>query len=122
MRKVSTDGPWVDTKSGVEFDGEYRQCVTSAISMIPFVEYINPTRAGLTNVYLNQVICLPSNRYYPGITLTPRYKQKPCVISDHLHYVNEETLECIPGLNLFAIFVNLELTYEDGMVLSRCNI
>jgi DNA-directed RNA polymerase beta subunit len=41
------------------------------------------------------------------------------ILSNHLHYVNEETLECIPGLNLFAIFVNLELTYEDGMVLSR---
>ncbi len=70
-------------------------------------------------MYLNQAICLSFNRYYPGITLTPSYKQKPCIISDHIHYTDENVLECIPGLDLFAVFVNLELTYEDGMVLSR---
>jgi hypothetical protein len=40
------------------------------------------------------------------------------LISDHIHYTDENILKCIPGLDLFAVFVNLELTYEDGMVLS----
>lgn len=119
MRQISPDGPWVDSKSGYSFDGTYRQCVSSAISLVPFLEHINPVRAGLTNVYLNQCITLPCCKYFPGIVLTPKYNQKPCVMSANSYYTSDESLDNIPGLNLFAIFVNLELTYEDGIVMSR---
>ena len=92
MRKVSLDGPWTDSRSGVEFDGGYRQCVSRAISMVPFVEYINSTRDGLNNVYLNQAICLPYNQYHPGITLTPCYNQRPCILFENLQHIKEDVL------------------------------
>jgi RNA polymerase Rpb2, domain 6 len=119
MRLSSERGVWVDNMSSTEFDGTYRQCVSSPVSLIPFIEYINPTRAGLMSVYLNQAISLPCNKYHGGITLVPLYLQKPYIMSDHCHYGDNDTLDAIPGLNLLVVFMNMELTYEDGMVMSR---
>lgn len=93
--------------------------MSPAIWLVPFVEHINPIRASFVNVYLKQAICSPCKKYYPGIILAPNYKEAPCVISSNCVYSNEASLECIPGLDLFAIYVNIELTYEDAIVMSR---
>jgi len=86
---------------------------------VPFIEHIHPVRASLVNIYLNQAICEPCNKYYPGVVLKPEYSEAPCIISDNCNYDDEGSLTCIPGLNVFTIFVNLELTYEDAIVMSR---
>jgi len=119
MRWIEHETRWVDSKTEVEFAGNYRSVISPAVSLIPFIEHIHPVRASLVNVYLNQAICEPCNKYYPGVVLKPEYSEIPCVISDNCSYDDESSLKCIPGLNLFTIFVNLELTYEDAIVMSR---
>jgi hypothetical protein len=110
---------WVDSKTDVDFNPTYRDVVSPAIALVPSLTYINPVRASLVNTYMNQAICLPHNNYFPGTTLVPLYSQLPCVMSDNCNYDSVDSLLNVPGLDLFCIFVNLELTYEDGMVMSR---
>jgi hypothetical protein len=119
MRYDATFGKWIDTKSSCTPVGEYSLLLSPCLRLIPFHAYISPTRAGLTNTYMCQAISLPSNRYHPGIRLVPLYCSKPIVISDAVTYTNMKDLDTIPGLDVFAIFMNMELTYEDGMVMSR---
>ena len=110
---------WVDSKTSIDFNPTYRNLISPAIALVPSLTYINPVRASLVNVYMNQAICTPYNNYFPGTTLIPLYAQCPCVLSDNCNYDSLDSLRHIPGLNMFCIFVNLELTYEDGMVMSR---
>ena len=53
--------------------------------------------------------------------MAPLYTENPILISKNLpsddKYPNY--IHHIPGLNLFVVFVNMELTYQDGLVMSR---
>ena len=119
MRWVESRGTWIDSRSDIGCISTYRSIISPSLSLIPFIEHISPVRASLANVYLNQAICSPCNKYYPGVVLRPNYSEPPCVVSDNCDYTDKRLLDCVPGLDVFAIFVNLELTYEDAIVMSR---
>lgn len=116
---VQSHNRWVDSKTEIQFEATYSNIISPSVSLIPFIEHINTVRASLVHVYLNQAICNPCNKYHPGIVLEPNYNQPPCVISDNCNYDNPKSLDYITGLNLFAVFGSLELTYEDAIAMSR---
>jgi hypothetical protein len=76
-------------------------------------------RVSLLNTYVAQAICSPACKYHAGMILIPQYSDRliatdcPAILGDAISQYH------IPGLNLFCIFMNMEETYEDGMVLSR---
>ena len=58
----------------------------------------------------------------PGMTLFPGYNQFPVLMPDFMPSVNHVIYGSkfsMPGLNLPVVFMNMHLTYEDGMVMSR---
>ena len=62
---------WVDSKTSVDLNPTYRDLISPAVALVPSLAYINPVRASLVNVYMNQAICAPYNNYFPGTTLGP---------------------------------------------------
>jgi hypothetical protein len=66
MKRLS-DGMWIDSAyyiSENEINGVGYFCIVSpALSMIPAIAFINPTRASLTNIYLSQAVCMPACIY-----------------------------------------------------------
>jgi hypothetical protein len=97
---------------------EYNIITAPALQLIPFIEYINPVCAGLINTYLPQAICEPVNTYQPNMVLIPNYKEVPITVAGGV----SEAIRSIPGRNLFAVFMNMELTHEDGMLMSRSGL
>jgi hypothetical protein len=49
------------------------------------------------------------------MVLIPNYKEVPITVAGGV----SEAIRSIPGRNLFAVFMNMELTHEDGMLMSR---
>ena len=105
--------------SGIKFDETCKQCMNSKLSPVLITERKNPTRAGFVNVYLDQANSLPCNTSISGVILTPKYNEKLHVMSDKSYYMSKELMDVLLGFNLFAVFVKLELTYKDGIVISR---
>ena len=110
---------WIDSKSVQGKYTDYRTVTAPALSLIPHMQYINPIRAALLNIYIAQAICSPCCRYHPGMILIPQYRQSLIASDCHADIGVVDTRDHVPGLNLFCVFMNMELTYEDGMVLSR---
>lgn len=121
MRKTQS-GLWIDSKHQVD-DTDlkslgYGSLLSAAINIVPFLSYVAPTRAALFNIYLNQAVCSPASIYDGTVTLVPEYKEDLLLMSSYLSNCYADRLSSIPGLNLYTIFMNMELTYEDGMVMS----
>ena len=100
MRKLSS-GVWVDTNCRVSVDGmnmmDYRSMLSPALTIIPFVEYINTTRASLTNIYLSQAVCRPACIYEGCVTVVPEYQEDPMVLSDSLVGCDPAKISDTPG-------------------------
>lgn len=82
------------------------------------VKRIYPTRAGLGNVYLNKASALPCNKFIVGVISTLKYNEKLHGMSDESYYMSGELMDVLLWFNHFVLFVKLELTYEDGIVIS----
>ena len=98
---------------------DYPSLLSPCAGLVHFPEYINPVRLGSSNTYMSQAICLPMCTYQASMSLTPLYNE-PMIMYPPLVSTEEGVgTTCIPGRNLNVVFVNTELTYEDGMLLSR---
>ena len=117
VMRQQENGQWVDNLCTQVSESRYESVLSPCASMVPFASYINPTRLGMSNVYMSQAICLPKCTYQPGLELTPLYKESCILLPDFIR--TDVNTSVIPGLNLFVIFMNMDLTYEDAMVMSR---
>ena len=109
-------GEWFD--NGLD----YHSVLSSCASLTPYPMNINATRLGLSNIYLQQAICNPCCNYMPGMLLVPQYNQRMILMPDFMpcaEHLIEDGADSMPGLNLQVVFMNMHLTYEDGMVMSR---
>jgi hypothetical protein len=77
--------------------------------------HVNPTRASLMNVCMDQAIC----RHHSDVVLTPGHEEGLIATNCNSMVQDDSTVAHVPGLNLFCVFMNMQWTYEDGMVLSR---
>lgn len=123
LMRLNVNNRWVSSKEedSAEFV-EYHTVLSPCASIVPFPERINPVRMGLSNIYLQQAVCKPYCDYMPGMRIVPYYEEGCIGIQDYMlnRLVNNPgDTTSMPGLNLFAVFVNMQLTYEDAMVLSR---
>jgi len=105
----------VDSKSVQTGYRSFDTVVAPAIGLIPYYQHINPIRAALINVYMPQAICRPCCKYHPGLLLVPQYTE-PVIASTYCELPEHTD---IPGLNLLCVFMNMEWTYQDGVVMSR---
>mmetsp|Transcript_2713 Transcript_2713/g.7224 ORF Transcript_2713/g.7224 Transcript_2713/m.7224 type:complete len:810 (+) Transcript_2713:24952-27381(+) len=118
MRKVHS-GVWVDSNSTIEDYGSFDTVTSPCLTILPYYQYINPIRASLLNVYMSQAICKPCCRYHPSMVLIPQYGETMIALPS-LEPLDKVLLtDHVPGLNLRCIFMNMEYTYEDGIVMSR---
>jgi hypothetical protein len=119
MRFSNPDNKWVDSASIQSKPSDYTQILSSISLMIPFLSYISPTRAGMLSTFLSQSICTPSCRYDPCRVVVPLYNESPLMCARVVEEGSVDMLSTsIPGLNVFVVFCNLDLTHEDGMVMS----
>ena len=122
LMKLTATGAWVTSMQDNADQDSYASVLSPCASLTPFPDRINTTRLGLSNMYLQQAICEPYCAYMPGIKLTPMYSEKPLLMPDVLpspEHLIEGSLCSMPGLNLRVVFMNMHLTHEDGMVMSR---
>ncbi len=118
-RDDPNDGRWIDSESRHSSIDGYHQLLSEFANIIPFPEYINPVRAGLISTYLQQAVCRPSCRYDSTRSIAPVYSVPPLMVPMDVAAVDADLYSQVPGMNLFTIFCNMDLTYEDGMVMSR---
>lgn len=123
VMKQDRNGMWIDNMM-ISVESEmrrlsYSDVISPQLLLIPFIEYINPTRASLLNIYLEQAVCKPSSVYESTMEMVPEYHEDVILISDNIAANYRDNSHVIPGLNVFTIFMNLELTYEDAMVMSE---
>ena len=114
----SQDGMWVDSKMLCAPPSSYEQVTSTIVGMIPFLDYLEPTRAGMLCGFINQSVCSPMCLYDATRSVVPLYSESPIMIPEHTHDLEANAYKTIPGLNLFVVFMNMDLTYEDGIVLS----
>jgi len=121
MRKLHS-GRWVDSAMLVDAHNidiiQYSNMMSSALNLIPFISCINPTRAYLNNIYSSQAACRPVCTYDNTVTIVSEYDQSPLFVTGALSGCDPMMLAEIPGLNLLVVFMNRELTFEYGMVMS----
>ena len=121
--RMGTNGRWISTKQHTNHYGlDYHSVLSSCASLTPYPMNINATRLGLSNIYLQQAICNPCCNYMPGMLLVPQYNQRMILMPDFMpcaEHLIEDGADSMPGLNLQVVFMNMHLTYEDGMVMSR---
>jgi len=121
MRMIS-DGKWISTKQDSNDDLQYHNVLSPCASLTPFPSNINATRLGLSNIYLQQAVCEPYSDYIAGMKLMPRYSEASVLMPDFMPSVDhiiDAGRSSMPGLNLRAVFMNMQQTYEDGIVMSR---
>lgn len=121
MRKTQS-GLWIDSIHPIDItDLEplgYEALLSAAINIMSFLSYLNPIRAALVNIYLNQAVFSPTSIYDGTVTSVSEYKSKLLMISLYLDKCHSDLLSSIPGLNLYILFMNNELTYEYGLVIN----
>ena len=50
--------PWIDSEVGGPVPESYKGVVSSVVGLIPFLAYIDPTRAGLSCTYISKPFAL----------------------------------------------------------------
>lgn len=119
LMRCASDGRWIDSKSRQGGYMGYESILSPTLSLVPYISHINPIRASLLNIYMTQALCTPCCTYHPSIVLTPLYREH-MIATDSTALVSEPNRsDMIPGLNLYCIFMNMEHTHEDGIVMSR---
>jgi hypothetical protein len=59
MRKLDTkESMWIDSEVGGPVPESYKGVVSSVVGLIPFLAYIDPTRAGLSCTYISKPFAL----------------------------------------------------------------
>lgn len=123
LMRIASDGKWCNTRQRSNYDGlEYHSVLSPCASLTPYPCNINVTRLGLSNIYLQQAICAPYCNYMPGMLFVPQYSERPILMPDFISSADHmiaNGADSMPGLNLRVVFMNMLLTYEDGMVMSR---
>ena len=122
LMRQTVDGAWITTEQPVSDDLKYHSVLSPCASLTPFPSHINATRLGLSNVYMQHAICEPYCTYMAGMKFTPLYNEDTILLPDFLlttNHVISGSQRSFPGLNLFAVFMNMHLTHEDGVVMSR---
>ena len=117
MRYDRTLRRWVDSNTITDGPTEYETGLSHMLRLTPFIDFINPTRAGLLPTFLQQAICNPGSTYDPRRTVVPLYQEIP-VLSPRSLIEEQMSVTDIPGLNLFVILCDKAETYEDGIVMS----
>ncbi len=117
MRYDDMSGRWIDSNSKCDPPTQYYRGISSILMLIPFIDSINPTRAGLLSTYMQQAICTPGCTYDPKRTVVPLYNDQ-LIIRPRGDEFDDSDLTNVPGLNLFDVFCDMGYTYEDGIVLS----
>lgn len=112
------DEMWVDSKMQCSPPDSYEKITSTIVGMIPFLEYLEPTRAGMLCTFINQTVCTPMCLYDSTRSVIPLYFESPIMVPEHTNELEMSAHMTIPGLNLFVVFMNMDLTYEDGIVLS----
>lgn len=119
LMRLGPAGYWMDSKSSGSLVDEFVHMLSPCAGLTPFPDYISPARLGLCNTYMTQAICMPTCDYQPGMKVRPVNTEAPILVPTHLYGQSIDKLKMIPGLNVYTVFMNMELTYEDGIVMSR---
>lgn len=109
---------WVDTTSEAPAPNTHKSLTSPAVRLIPFLNYVSPARAGLLSECVDQAVCNPSCKYDSTRTLVPLHCEAPLMTLEEAADAESKWCKSLPGLNLFVIFMNTDLTYEDGIVMS----
>lgn len=89
-----------------------------AMTMILFIDSIKTTRAFLINIYAHQVVSIPAFTYNSLVTKVLEDIEGPIFVSDSLSHCNQDVIFDMPRLSLFIVFECMELTFENGMIIS----
>ncbi len=120
MRNNKT-GRWVTTKQVDEAEDLcYDDLLSPCASFTPFPEYIN-SLGWVSVVSISTRLLASPTLDMPGLKITPMYRERCHVFPDFISYLGVQHLDnlnAIPGLNLRVVFMNMMLTYEDGIVMS----
>ena len=119
LMRQQKSGTWSCSNSCTEPVDKYHSILAPSASLVPFPEFINTVRMGLSNTYITQAICRPFCDYQPNMKIYPKYEEHPIIMPDFIRDSQTFINGCLPGLNLQVVFLNMEETYEDGIVLSR---
>jgi hypothetical protein len=65
-----------------------------------------------------EVALIPNCRYDSSRVLVPLYRSRPLMVLGDREVSDGSEEYTIPGLNLFTVFMNNDLTYEDGIAMS----
>ena len=75
---------------------QYSHVLSPSLRLIHAPEYINPSRAALLNVYIEQVISELACMYDSTISMVPLYKEGVICVSDSIHESEYDGLESKP--------------------------
>eukprot|EP00978_Attheya_sp_CCMP212_P010556 scaffold25642_cov73-Attheya_sp.AAC.3 len=119
LMRQQESGTWSCSNSCTESIGAYHNILAPSASLVPFPQFINTVRMGLCNTYLAQAVCKPFSDYQSNMKIYPKYSEHPIIMPNFIRDIQRVIEGCVPGLNLRVVFLNMEETYEDGIVLSR---
>jgi hypothetical protein len=138
LTKLCSNGVWADSsncyksdrirpsvapvidKSGPDF---HRACLSEHYDYIPFVEFDAAIRTSIASAQIPQAVCLP---WCPATAMvSPIYTFHPIVTTkSYSRIMIEQEKEFdiasyMAGENLCVLYHNLDLTYEDSIVISK---
>ena len=85
----------------------YSDIMVSVLNLIPFISYINSTRASLNNIYLSQAVCRPTCTYDNTVAIVPEYDHSSLFVTDSLSGCDPVMLAEIPDLNFLVMLMNI---------------
>ena len=98
----------------------YSSVLSELAALVPFPDYITPTRVGLVPMYINQAVCTLACIYDPTRAVVPLYLCIPFMLPNDMGTRHTSSYYLLQGLNIFVVFCNMSYThtYKDGVVLS----
>lgn len=119
-RIKSSINPKIDTKG----TDQMRACFSAYFNLIPYINENRAPRPLIASVQTPQAVCLP---WCPGnAAVSPCYTFNPVVTTSFYSSIMQDmkTNECnisayLPGENVQCLFLNLENTYEDAIMVSK---
>jgi hypothetical protein len=93
VMRLSSEGlpRWIDNMSGCDPPNMYSSVLSEIARLVPYPDYINPTRAGLLSTYMSQSVCLPACTYDQTKTVVPLYHSLPLMIPNGYESTNSGT-------------------------------
>ena len=118
MRISEDDNPrWMDNMALSQPPRSYISAVSELTRLIQFLSHINPTRAGLLCTHMTQLVCTPDCTYDPIRVVVPLYHDPLLMAPTNYEARETKLLSCVLGLNLLTVFCNMDLTFEDDIMI-----